>query len=689
MTVVGLGSCLALGADADLVQTPELVSGQPVTQVPMGPAGGGVAVVERTLLLELDPTLSSARRAELLESYGLRLERDQMPGGWIKARTAEPAEIDRLLRRHGRPVAHPTDPGALRALLELLLDDPRVRAGSPNSICAATAIDIPPDDDYYDHQWNLPQIGMEEAWTHRIRRNQGIVIGVLDTGFSLKNGDPTEPGHRDLSKRALRDVPGYDFVDDDGVPADSNAHGTHVASTVFAKTDNGRGIAAICHKLNLCPVRILDENGNGTLEHLVDGIEWIIDCDANGKVINMSLAFPSGYEPGAYLAQAIARADSAGVILVASTGNEGLPVVPYPAAYNEVIAVGAADRYGNRAPYSNYGAALDLVAPGGVEEDADADGYPDGILGATFAYQTPDDPGYWFAVGTSHAAPHVAGVAGMVLSDCHRTEDGRVLTPLEVRNIVLKTARNLGDAGWDPITGYGLVSASQALDSWASVEIERAHQLGGYVTDYAAVPRHYPPTMVGVIAMLPEGLVLFLETDEGLFCFRDAGPDLVEAWLLTETDLSTLMDADGGLIQAIADAGGLLAMLDANGGLLATLDANGGLLAMLDANGGLLAMLDANGGLLAMIDANGGFLAMLDANGGLLAMLDANGGFLAMLDANGGLLAMLDANGGMLARLDAEGAIIDCMTIEGESLDGCSSLQNWAMSFLADGDPAD
>jgi len=312
-----------------------------------------------------------------------------------------------------------------------------------------------PDDPYFRYQWNLYNkvtggIGMEKAWAIEMG-DPNVTIAVLDTGVAFEDyGDYKQAP--DLAQ--TRFVTGYDFVNDDEHPNDDNGHGTHVTGTIAQSTNNKLGVAGVAFGCSIMPVKIIDTNGLGDHFTIAQGIYFAIDHGA--RVINLSAG---GRGPSMTLERAVKSAYQRGVAVVCSAGNEyqnGNPAI-YPAAYDSYcIAVGAT-RYDNRrAPYSSTGPHLAVVAPGGdMSVDQNADGYPDGIVQQTFFI----DPGafaYYFLQGTSMAAPHVSGLAGLLISH-------GVASPDNVRKAIQQTTKDLGTPGWDEEYGWGLIDPNAAL----------------------------------------------------------------------------------------------------------------------------------------------------------------------------------------------------------------------------------
>ena len=248
--------------------------------------------------------------------------------------------------------------------------------------------------------WNLDMIGAPEAWATNANgpgaTGKGVTIAVVDTGIDYN--------HLEFEGRIRA---GYDFVDGDSIAEDSNGHGTHVAGTIAAAKD-GRGMTGVAHDAKIMPIRVFDENGAGYLSDVIRGIRWATNNGAD--VINLSLG-GTGYSQA--MADAIRHASSRGTVVVMAAGNEGGASPEYPAAHaiDHGIAVGAVQRDGRLANFSNRAGSqlLDYVTAPGV-----------GI--------TSTLPGnrYGRYSGTSMAAPHVAGVAGLLKSQNNRLSSSAI-----------------------------------------------------------------------------------------------------------------------------------------------------------------------------------------------------------------------------------------------------------------------
>jgi serine protease len=259
-------------------------------------------------------------------------------------------------------------------------------------------------------------------------------------------------------------LPGFNVFTRTSHANDDEFHGTHVASTIAEATNNGVGVTGLAFGVSLVSVKVLDDRGVGSFFGIAEGIDYAASFTQGGerpvKVINLSLG-GEGFSQA--VQNAINRAVAAGVVVVAASGNESRGTVSFPAALDNVIAVGAVDARKQRARYSNFGTALDVVAPGGdLRRDDDGDGRPDGVLQQAFDPDTAaitgryDDFAYFFVDGTSTATPHVAALAALLVTQ-------GITDPAAVQAAIESTAEDLGPAGRDDQYGHGLIRPDQAL----------------------------------------------------------------------------------------------------------------------------------------------------------------------------------------------------------------------------------
>jgi serine protease len=308
----------------------------------------------------------------------------------------------------------------------------------PNYIYSAFEV---PNDPDYSKQWNFRSINLEGAWNNA--KGSGATVAVIDTGISQVP---------DLEKTKF--VKGYDFVNDRVDAVDDNGHGTHVAGTIAQSTNNNFGVAGIAYEANLMPLKVLSAEGGGTVTDIAEAIRYAADNGAD--VINMSLG---GGGDADVMREAIDYAHRKGVVVVAAAGNANDNSASYPARYPNVIAVAALDATGGKAPYSNFGAGVDISAPGGATMNGDPAG---GILQNTIDPETGASV-FTALQGTSMAAPHVAGVAALVKSV--GVED-----PEQVAEVLKKSARVMQD---DELNHFG---AGQ-LDADAAVKLAQKGNL--------------------------------------------------------------------------------------------------------------------------------------------------------------------------------------------------------------------
>jgi subtilisin family serine protease len=337
-------------------------------------------------------------------------------------------------------------PGQAAALAAKLRSDPEVSAVVPDVILSATdwpAAGDPSDPYYGGSQTDLPRIGMPAAWPTTIG-SRSVVIAILDTGTTV--GHPDFVGTNFVDAHDFVHFPERtDAVDDNVQGPNAVGHGTHVTGTIAAQANNGIGIAGMAPGVSIMPIKVLDGGGSGSVVQVLDGIDYARMHGAN--VISMSLGAPEGLFDGATLAAFQASIDSAyaaGITIVAAAGNDGNGIVEYPCAFAHVICVAATDNSDNHADFSNTNGYVDVSAPGVDIEST--------------VPQAVDGTGYHTLSGTSMATPHVAALAGLILS-AHPGE-----TPDQVEATIRSTAVDLGPAGWDVQFGYGRIDAAAAVN---------------------------------------------------------------------------------------------------------------------------------------------------------------------------------------------------------------------------------
>jgi serine protease len=342
---------------------------------------------------------------------------------------------------------------------------PDVAYAEPNGIVhASQSTRFTPNDRLFTLQWHMRMVDAERTWAIQ-RGDSSIAVAVLDTGIAFVDFGPFRKAP-DFGNTVF--LQGHDFVNNDTHANDDDFHGTHVASTIAESTDNNEGVAGLAFGCALMPVKVLDEDGSGDDFDVADGIDYAINFTQNGqrpvKVINLSLGGPSS---STILREAVDRAVAAGVTVVGASGNENRRTVSFPAGFDNAIAVGALDGRKQRAPYSNFGAALDVMAPGGDLDRDDTgsggvpDQRPDGVLQQSFSPSAANqgrftDFAYFFVSGTSQATPHVAALA------CLLYRQG-ITDPEAVRRAIETTAEDLGTPGRDDTFGHGLIRPSAAL----------------------------------------------------------------------------------------------------------------------------------------------------------------------------------------------------------------------------------
>ncbi|HEX4910266.1 MAG TPA: S8 family peptidase [Permianibacter sp.] len=360
------------------------------------------------------------------------------------------------------------------AIAARIAEDADVEYAEPDRIMKPF---LTPTDSQYSSQWHYYEStgGLRAPAAWDITNGAGVVVAVLDTGYRP---------HADLAANLL---PGYDMISDTAVGNDGNGrdsdaqdpgdwiaanecggthaaqdsswHGTHVAGTIAAVTNNGNGVAGVAYGAKVVPVRVLGKCGGYTSD-IADGIIWAsggtvsgVPANANpAKVINMSLGGSGACDTTTQ--NAINGARSRGTVIVVAAGNDNANANNFnPGNCAGVVNVAATNRSGGRAYYSNYGTSVDVAAPGGAQSSAnDANGVLSTWNSGT---SSPGSDAYVFMQGTSMAAPHVAGVAALIKAV------KPAATPDEIETILKTTARAF------PATcsncGTGIVDANAAV----------------------------------------------------------------------------------------------------------------------------------------------------------------------------------------------------------------------------------
>ncbi len=272
--------------------------------------------------------------------------------------------------------------------------------------------------------WGIDRIDAEKVWG--ITTGDPIKVAIIDTGIDLNH-----PDLKDNIKEGMNTINPRKTYNDD------NGHGTHVAGIVAA-LDNTIGVVGVGPKIDLYIVKSLNAAGSGYLSDIIEGLEWAIQKRV--QVINMSLGTPVDVPS---FREAVKKVYNAGILQVAAAGNEG-GAVNYPAAYPEVIAVSATDQNDQIASWSSRGPEIDLAAPG------------------VSIYSTYKGSSYKTLSGTSMAAPHVAGVAALILSVPEKCDydTNNICSPSEIKQKLEETAEKLGDSY---LYGSGLVNAEKAV----------------------------------------------------------------------------------------------------------------------------------------------------------------------------------------------------------------------------------
>lgn len=354
--------------------------------------------------------------------------------------------------------------------------DPQVAYVVPDRINKPLA---DPNDTEYSKQWDLFEAtaGMNVPGAWATSTGSGVTVAVIDTGYVT---------HSDVAGNI---VAGYDFISDTAVsvdgdgrdsnPADpgdwyatdecgtgtgssnSSWHGTHVAGTIAAVTNNSKGVAGIAYNAKVSPLRVLGKCG-GYDSDIIDAITWASGGTVSGvpantnvaKVINMSLGGSGACTSATQTA--ITAAVNRGTTVVVAAGNENSNTSGLsPSSCSNVINVAATSRTGARASYSNYGTLVDIAAPGGQTSTGTANGILSTLNSGT---KTASTESYAYYQGTSMATPHIAGLVALMKSA------NSSLTPAQIESAIKTNARALPGACTGGC-GAGLADATKTVQA--------------------------------------------------------------------------------------------------------------------------------------------------------------------------------------------------------------------------------
>ena len=280
-----------------------------------------------------------------------------------------------------------------------------------------------PNDPWYAKQWHLSKISAPYAWSYTKGSNT-VIVAILDTGV-----DSTHP---DLTNKI---IPGWNFYNNNGDTMDLLGHGTAVAGTVAAYTNNFIGVASLAWDCMIMPIRIGDAQGYATYSAAANGLIW--SADRGARVANISYRMSES----STVANAAKYFQEKGGVVTISAGNQSTFISNSDNPY--VLTVSATNDSDAPANFSNSGNIIDVSAPGV----------------SIFTTTIPKDGYYYNSVsGTSFSAPIVAGIAALVISA------NPTLTGFQVQEIIKKSADDLGTAGWDPVYGWGRGNTKKAVE---------------------------------------------------------------------------------------------------------------------------------------------------------------------------------------------------------------------------------
>lgn len=356
---------------------------------------------------------------------------------------------------------------------------------------ADTSFDKPNDPAYEQgYQWNIDMINIMPVWKKGYYGDNSTIC-VIDSGLNIN--------HEDLDKKKV--ISAYNIFDNSDDVTDSLGHGTMVTGVISAKINNEKAIAGISDKSDIVSIKAFDDGKETTTSVLIKALDKV--CETEGiDVLNMSLGTTPGQEIDRatvkIFGEAIDKVVNKGIIVIASVGNAGNEELSYPAAFDNVIGVGAVAKNKQKCYFSQYNESVFVVAPGGRRYNSVTSNKHDII-----SLSSSDSQGVVTTYGTSFSAPQVASVASIAKSIYPD------LSTEQFKEILKNTSEDLGDEGYDTSYGYGLIDADKVIEA---------------VKELAENPPEVTPAPTpGGFKFDPDDYV-FLEYD------KEAGEVLIEAY---------------------------------------------------------------------------------------------------------------------------------------------------------------
>ncbi len=358
--------------------------------------------------------------------------------------------------------------------IDLLRQDQSVEAVEPNGIIETSVV---PNDPYYSSSgvwspdvrdmWGLQKIDAEHGW-NVTTGSKAVIVADVDTGVDRNHPDLAQNmwvntkeikgnGIDDDKNGYIDDYYGWDFANNDNDPIDDNGHGTHTSGTIAAAGNNSQGVVGVSWKTKIMPVKFLTAQGYGGYDAAANALVYAADMGA--KVSSNSWG---GGPSSQIITDAINYETSKGMTIVAAAGNYSENALyESPANLSQVITVAASGASDQKACFSNYGAKIDVAAPGG--DSSNCGGKDDYILSTRSAVSDPyfkaiDPAGrYAGARGTSMATPHVAGLVSLILAKYPSA------TPEQIRQVIRAGSDDLGSPGQDDSYGFGRINLAKTL----------------------------------------------------------------------------------------------------------------------------------------------------------------------------------------------------------------------------------